>query len=112
MDIKTEAMKRCVLITISGQADSSTAPALDEALQEQIKSGKKNLVLNLKDVPYISSAGLKALMAAYIAVRRMTPAGAIAISECPAQLKDTLELVGFHHQFRFYDDDLEAVGSF
>ena len=112
MDIKTEAMRRCELITVAGQIDSSTAPALDATLQGLTKSGKRNLVINLRDVTFISSAGLRALVAAYIAVRRMIPAGSVVISECSAQLKSTFELVGFQHQFRFYDTDTEAVGSF
>ena len=112
MDIKTEAMRRCELITVAGQIDSSTAPALDATLQGLAKSGKRNLVLNLRDVTFISSAGLRALVAAHIAVRRMIPAGSVAISECSSELKSTFELVGFHHQFRFYDNDTEAVGSF
>jgi anti-anti-sigma regulatory factor len=42
----------------------------------------------------------------------MIPAGSVVISECSAQLKNTFELVGFHLQFRFYDKDTGAVGSF
>jgi len=112
VDIKTEAMRRCELITVAGQIDSSTAPALDATLQGLTKSGKRNLVLNLRDVSFISSAGLRALVAAYISVRRMIPSGSVVISECSSELKSTFELVGFQHQFRFYDTDTEAVGSF
>ena len=112
MDIKTEAMRRCELITVAGQIDSSTAPALDATLQGLTKCGKRNLVINLRDVPFVSTAGLRVLMAAQITVRRMIPAGSVVISECSAQLKSTFELVGFHLQFRFYDSDTGAVGSF
>jgi stage II sporulation protein AA (anti-sigma F factor antagonist) len=112
VDTRTEEMRRCELITATGQIDSSTAPALDETLQGLIRSGKRNLVINLRDVPFVSTAGLRVLMVAQITVRRMIPAGSVVISECSAQLKSTFELVGFHHQFRFYDNDTEAVGSF
>jgi anti-sigma B factor antagonist len=105
-------MKRCELLAVSGDVDSSTAPQLEEALQEIVASGKKNLVLNLKDVSFMSSAGLKALIGAQMKVRRMIPAGDVVLSEVPPYLKETLELVGFHHVFTFYDDDVGAVGSF
>ncbi len=112
MEISTSSMKRCELVAVSGEVDSATAPKLDEALQGLVASGKKHLVVNLKDVSFMSSAGLKALIGAQMKVRRMIPAGDVVLSEVPTQLKETLELVGFHHVFRFYDDNVEAVGSF
>jgi len=92
--------------------DSATAPDLEETLQDLIASGRKNLVINLKDVSFMSSAGLKALIGAQMKARRMIPAGDVVLSEVPPYLGETLELVGFHHVFKFYDDDVEAVGSF
>ena len=112
MEITTNTMKRCEWVAVSGEVDSATAPELEETLQSLIASGKKNLVLNLKDVSFMSSAGLKALIGAQMKVRRMIPAGDVVLSEVPDHLKETLELVGFHHVFKFYDDDVEAVGSF
>lgn len=112
MEIKTESMKRCELVMVSGQIDSSCAPDLEQALLAMIESGKKNLVLNLRDVPFVSSAGLKALISAQIKARKSLPAGEIVLSEVPANLKDTFELVGLVRLFTLYDRDLEAVGSF
>ena len=111
MEISRNTMKRCELVAVSGEVDSATAPELDETLQSLIAAGKKCLVLNLKDVSFMSSAGLKALISAQMKVRRMIPAGEVVLSEVPGHLKETLELVGFHHVFKFYDDDVEAVGS-
>jgi len=112
MEIKVEAMKRCELVTLSGQIDSATAPELEQTLLDLIDSGKRNLVLNFRDVTFISSAGLKALLAAQIKTRRKLPAGEIAIAEISPKLKDTLELVGLHYLFKFYDGNVQAVGSF
>lgn len=112
MEIKSQIMKHCTLIAVSGRVDSSTAHALDEALQNLIRSGSKNLVLGLAEVPFISSAGLRALISAHIALRRQLPAGSVVLAECSPDLKATFELVGFHHQFKFYEHALEAVGSF
>lgn len=112
MEISKSTMKRCELVAVSGEVDSATAPELEETLQDLVASGKKHLVINLKDVSFMSSAGLKALIGAQMKVRRMIPAGDVVLSEVPPYLRDTLELVGFHHVFRFYESDVEAVGSF
>jgi anti-sigma B factor antagonist len=112
VEISKTEMKRCELVAVTGEVDSASAPELEEALQGLVAAGKKNLVVNLTNVSFMSSAGLKALIGAQMKVRRMIPAGDVVLSEVPPYLKETLELVGFHHVFKFYDDDVEAVGSF
>jgi anti-sigma B factor antagonist len=112
MEIKVETMKRCELVTLSGQIDSAVAPDFEQQLLDLIEAGKKNLVVNLRDVTFISSPGLKALLAAQIRARKKVPSGEVVISEITPKMKEILDLVGLHHLFRFYDSDVEAVGSF
>jgi anti-sigma B factor antagonist len=112
MEIKVEAMKRCDLVSVSGMVDSANAQDLEEKLLDLIEGGQKNLVLNMGEVTFISSPGLKALLAAQIRARKKVPPGEVVISEIAPNLKEVLELVGLHHLFRFYDQDIEAVGSF
>jgi anti-sigma B factor antagonist len=112
MEIQTEAMKRCEVVTVSGRIDSATAPELEKVLLGLIQSGQKNIVVNLRDTEFISSAGLKALLSALMKVRKMVPPGDVAISEIKPELRESFDLVGFDRLFKFYDDNLHAVGSF
>ncbi|MGD8464623.1 MAG: STAS domain-containing protein [Anaerolineae bacterium] len=112
MEIKTESLKRCELLTVSGRVDSAHAPELETMLIDLIEAGQRNLVVNLGDVTFISSAGLKALLTAQIKVRRRLPRGSVAISETSEELMGTFQLVGLDRLFDFYESDLEAVGSF
>ena len=112
MEIKAEAMKRCELVTVSGRIDSSTAPDLEKALLGLIQSGQKNIVVNLRDTEFISSAGLKALLSALMKVRKMIPPGDVVISEIQPELRSSFDLVGFDRLFTFHDDNLYAVGGF
>jgi anti-sigma B factor antagonist len=112
VEITIEEMKRCDLVRVSGRVDSPAAPELEELLLKRVEEDNKNLVVNLSGATYISSAGLKALLAALIRTRRHIPAGDVVISELPAQMRETFELVGLTHLFHFYDDDVSAVGSF
>lgn len=112
MEIKVESMRRCELVTLSGQIDSASAPEFEQRLLDLIEAGSKNLVLNFRGVSFISSPGLKALLAAQIRTRKKIPPGEVVISEISPKLKEILELVGLHHLFKFYDQDVEAVGSF
>jgi anti-sigma B factor antagonist len=112
VEINVEEMKRCDVVRVSGRVDSPAAPELEELLLKRVEEGHKNLVVNLSSTTYISSAGLKALLAALIRTRRHIPPGDVVVSGLPAQMRETFELVGLTHLFTFYDDDLEAVGSF
>jgi anti-sigma B factor antagonist len=112
MEIKAETMKRCELITVSGRVDSSTAPELEKVLLGMIQAGQKNIVVNLRDTEFISSAGLKALLSALMKVRKMIPPGDVVISEIKPRLKESFDLVGFDRLFKFYDDNTHAVGAF
>jgi len=112
VEIRVEPMKRCDLASLSGMIDSASAPDLEKQLLELVEGGTRNLVINLRDVTFISSPGLKALLAAQIRVRRKIPPGEVVLAEIPPKLQEVLELVGLQHLFRFYEKDAEAVGSF
>ncbi|MEJ2737096.1 MAG: STAS domain-containing protein [Anaerolineae bacterium] len=112
MEIKTEVMNRCVLVSLSGRVDNYHAPELEAALLDLIQSGKKNLAINMKGVELISSGGLRALVTAEIKARRAVPGGELVLSELPPLIQESMELVGFHHLFQIFDSDVEAVGSF
>jgi anti-anti-sigma factor len=112
VEIKAESMKRCELVTVAGRIDSSTAPDLEKALLGLIQAGQKNIVVNLGDTSFISSAGLKALLSALMKVRKMVPPGEVIISEVTPKIRESFDLVGFDRLFTFYDEDVLAVGSF
>ena len=50
-----------VTLALEGRIDTATTPALQAAVLEAFQ-GAKNLVLDFEKVPYISSAGLRALL--------------------------------------------------
>jgi anti-anti-sigma factor len=112
MEIKAETMKRCELVTVTGRIDGATAPELESLLLGLIQSGNKNIVVNLSETTFISSAGLKALLSALMKVRKMVPPGDVIVSGIKPDLRESFDLVGFDRLFNFYDDDLHAVGAF
>jgi anti-anti-sigma factor len=112
MEIQTQDMKHCTLVTLSGHVDSATAPEVEEKLLSLIGIGNRNLVINLEGLSFISSAGLSALLSAKIKARRRVPPGDVVISAITPTMRDTFELVGLHHVFSFFDRDVDAVGSF
>jgi anti-anti-sigma factor len=112
MEIRTEVLKRCVVLSVSGRIDSASAPEFEARLLDLIGEGQRNLVVSMKDVTLISSSGLRALVTAQIKLRRAVPRGDVVLSELPHLVRESMELVGFQHMFQIFDGDLDAVGSF
>jgi anti-anti-sigma factor len=112
MEIAVQTLKRCSLITLSGEVDHAAAPEVERALLELIEAGHSNLVINLRDLTYISSAGLRALMSAQRAARQTAPQGNIVFAELSTVVETTFRLVGFHQLFEIYASNAQAVGSF
>lgn len=112
MKIAVESMGRCELVTVSGQLNSATARDFEEKLLSLCRAGLRNLVVNMRDVTLITSAGIRSLLSVQIKVRRMIPAGDVVLSEIPDFAQEALEMVGLHHLFKTYSRDVTAVGSF
>lgn len=111
MEVSTREMKRVTVVDVSGRVDHETAPKLETTLDELIDAGSYNIVVDLKDVEYMSSRGLRALLAARKAARRWGR-GDVVLANPQEYIRETLDLVGFTQLFDIYDDLVEAVGSF
>jgi anti-sigma B factor antagonist len=112
LTIGIEPLEHCTLIRVAGDVDHAAAPELEGRLLAEIDAGHTNLVLNGRGVTYISSAGLRALMAAQTRTRRSQPQGKIIFSELSPPVERTFQMVGFHELFELYATDSEAAGSF
>lgn len=111
MKISTQKLPTCELVAIAGVLDSSTAPALEKTLLSLLAAGKNKIVVNLADVEFLSSVGLKALLATVLQARRQSPPGDLVIAGARPEVMDIFQRVGLTHVFRFYPDDAEAADS-
>ena len=79
------------IIEIAGRLDTITAPALDKTINEDI-GDTKNLVLNVKGMEYISSAGLRVLLGAQ---KKMQKIGSMKVVNVCEAVMDVFEMTGF-----------------
>ncbi|MFW6097833.1 MAG: STAS domain-containing protein [Chloroflexota bacterium] len=110
LDISVQSLKRVDLITVSGRVDSSTAPELEETLEDRIDEGRYNLVLEMSGVSYLSSAGLRALVAALRTCKKK--GGDVRIANPSERVAEVMALAGLDTLFTMYDDVTIAVGSY
>ena len=79
------------IIEIVGRLDTTTAPALDKTINEDI-GDTKNLVLDVKGMEYISSAGLRVLLGAQ---KKMKKIGSMKVINVCEAVMDVFEMTGF-----------------
>ena len=91
MTIEIKKMSAETVIELSGRLDTSTAPVLDKTISEDI-SENTNLVLDLKGLEYISSAGLRVLLSAQ---KRMQKNGSMKLKNVCEEVMDVFEMTGF-----------------
>ena len=89
IDIKKTAAQ--TVIEIVGILDTITAPALDKTVNEDIGDAK-NLVLDVKGMEYISSAGLRVLLAAQ---KKMQKIGSMKVTGVCEEVMEVFEMTGF-----------------
>ena len=79
------------IIEIAGRLDTITAPMLDKTINEDI-AGTENLVLDVKGMEYISSAGLRVLLSAQ---KKMQKIGSMKVIHVCAEVMEVFEMTGF-----------------
>ena len=89
IEIKKSAAE--TIIEIVGRLDTITAPALDKTINEDI-ADTKNLVLDLKGLEYISSAGLRVLLSAQ---KKMQKIGSMKVVNVRQEIMEIFEMTGF-----------------
>ena len=80
-----------VVLQVTGRLDTTTAPALDKAIAENM-SGIKSLVLDFKALEYISSAGLRVLLSAQ---KKMQQIGSMKVINVCEEVMEVFDITGF-----------------
>lgn len=80
-----------LIIAIEGRLDTTTAPQLEEDINASI-GGVENLVMDLEKMEYISSAGLRVLLAAH---KQMTKQGSMVVKNVSEIVMDIFDVTGF-----------------
>ncbi|MEP7200633.1 MAG: STAS domain-containing protein [Chloroflexota bacterium] len=112
MELTTTRLEHADLVTVTGRIDHETAPQLETALKAILHDHRHNIVIDLSDVPYISSAGLKTFQATAHSSRHSLLGGDVRLAGLKPNIKEVFNLTGFMELFKIYDRAADAVDSF
>jgi len=111
MEIEHTELKRCDVIKVKGRIDSSTAPKFAEAVNEVLENGRYRIVIDMAELDFISSAGLRVLIGTQKTCKRYNR-GEVVLANVPETIMASLELAGFTPLFKIFNDAVSAVGNF
>jgi anti-anti-sigma factor len=96
-----------VVISPGGRLDSAAAPEFENNMLDSLGQGKYRLVIDMSSVTYISSRGLKALIAAWRIARES--GGDIVLCSMKLAVFDIFQMVGFTKVFTIVETVPEAL---
>jgi len=111
MEITVSPINSCDLVVIKGRIDSYTAPDLLQKLNEITTQNRFKIILDLSEVVFVSSAGLRVLIDIQKTCKKINH-GEVILVNLPPRVYETLELAGFVPLFKFYNNVSSAIDAF
>ena len=109
MELKIRKENEVVVASVKGRINAVTAPDFENQVLESIGGDEKFLIINLNELEYISSAGLRVILAT--AKKLKAKQGDILLAGLQGAVKEVFELSGFHSIFKIFDTEKEALNN-
>jgi len=98
------------IVLPEGRLDASSSDELKVKIDGLIGEGCRKVVANFDRVEYISSSGLRVMLASLKQLRKMN--GDLKLACLKPYVRETFEIAGFTQLFEIYDGEEEAVARF
>jgi anti-sigma B factor antagonist len=93
MEIFQENVNGIEVFSVKGSLDSNTSPEFESRIYTTLETGQKRLVLNLENLEYISSAGIRVMLKTTKDLKRMD--GNIVLCSLQDYVKEVFDIAGF-----------------
>ncbi|MBT3260873.1 STAS domain-containing protein [bacterium] len=110
MEISTKKLNDIDVVHISGRLDAYTSEEAEKTINALLDKGTTKLLVDFAKVDYISSSGLRIMLASLKRLNRIK--GSIKLANLKPALKEVFEISGFNQLFNFYENEEDAVKSF
>jgi anti-anti-sigma factor len=101
MEINARKEKDIPVVSVKGRIDAVTAPDFEKNLSDLISSGEKTVIVNLGELEYISSAGLRSILAT--AKRLKTENGKMVFTGLKGPVEEVFKISGFYSIFTIFE---------
>jgi anti-anti-sigma factor len=109
MDISEDRKADAVVLALSGKLDATTAKNFEDKILGVINSGTQRLVVDLSQLEYVSSSGLRVFL---LAAKRLQPTdGKMGLCGLQDHVRQVFDLAGFSSILSIYGSRDEAIKS-
>ena len=109
MELKFKKDGDATILELSGRLDTSNYESFSEELFKKLEEGEKYLVVDMADLDYISSSGLRVFLSALKKIRAND--GDIALCCLSDKINEVFEISGFSSLFKVYVSMNDAVAG-
>jgi anti-anti-sigma factor len=109
MEIAARKEKNVLVVSAKGRIDAVTAPQFENSLFDFISKGENIFLVNLAHLEYISSAGLRSILAT--AKKLKEKKGEMLFAGLQDPVKEVFKISGFNSIFRIFATDEEALAK-
>ncbi len=110
MEIGDKTAGEISILYLVGRLDAYAATDVEKKLNSVIDKATLNLVICMEKLEYISSSGLRVLLASLKKVRKQQ--GDIRLACLQPYVKEVFDVAGFTQLFKMYDKEEQAVNSY
>jgi anti-sigma B factor antagonist len=106
-DIDIRMASGCAVVSVKGRIDASSCCGLESTLSGLVGQGEKSIVVDMSGLEYISSSGLRVLLATYKQVKKTD--GHLSIAGPTPFVREIFEISGFLRIFPAYESVEDAL---
>lgn len=110
MNITERDIDGIMIYTLEGRVDIQGAIDMDTTLQNAVQEGKHKMVLDMSELRYISSAGLRTL--ADVLTKNKDAGGDLKLCALNRKILRVFQIVGFDKFFAIYETVDDAVADY
>jgi len=109
MEITTRDEGDTKIVLLNGKLDTNTTPAAENEINALLDGGASKLLLNFEQISYISSSGLRLLLAT--AKRLKGTGGELKVCSLNEMATEVFEISGFSSILNVFTSEQDALGG-
>jgi len=107
LKVDLEAIEQKIVLRLEGRIDAATSPLLERQMERLIQEKHHHLLLDLNQVDYLSSAGLRLLLS--MSKKLQSLKGFLILFSLAAEVEEIVKMAGFDRVLLLFANEKDAL---
>ena len=109
MELNARKDDRALVLSVKGRMDATSSPEFEKEISELITQGEKDFIIDLSELDYISSAGLRSILSTVKKLKGKE--GKLFLADLKGVVKEVFEISGFSTIIPIYESVESALSE-